>query len=458
MKVIICGAGQVGMGIAERLSVEGNDVSIIDASEKLVEAANDMLEVRAIEGNAAHPDILQAAGADEADMLIAVTLHDEVNMVACEVAHRIFDVPTKIARIRAQTYLSEKWSNLFSRDALPIDYIISPEIEVGNTVLRRLQLPGAFETVAFADGQVTFVGITCEQDCPVINTPLSQLADLFPDLPAVTAGIIRDGKLFIPHGGDQLEAGDNVYIIAPTNQVPRTLQIFGHEETQARRIVIAGGGNIGLYVARTLEENEPNIRIKVIEAERERATKIAERLTRTVVLHGSALSEDVLREADIVSADTLVAVTNDEQVNVLTSALAKQLGCKTSLCLINSQNYAGLIRPLSIDAQINPRATTVSRVLQHVRRGRIRAVHSIQNGEAEVIEADVLETASVLSKRLRDLNLAEGIRFGAIVRNGETLMPTGDTELEAGDRVVLFARTDYVRDVEQMFRVSPDYF
>ncbi len=458
MKVIICGAGQVGMGIAERLAQEGNDVSIIDASEELVQSANDMLDVRAIQGNAAHPDILKSAGIDEADMMIAVTLHDEVNMVSCQIAHTLFGVPTKIARIRAQTYLEDKWAGLFSRESIPIDHIISPEIEAANMVMRRLQLPGAFETVSFADGRVTLIGITCEPDCPVLDTPLSQLADLFPDLPAVTVAIARQGKLFIPHGGEQLQVNDDVYVIAPTDQVSRTLQIFGHEETRARRIVIAGGGNIGLYVAKSLEKNEPNIRVKVIESSRDRAAQIAERLSRTVVLHGSSLSEDVLREADISSADTLVALTNDEQVNLLTSALAKQLGCKSSLCLINSPNYSGLFRPLKIDAQINPRTTTVSRVLQHVRRGRIRAVHSIHHGDAEVIEADVLETAPVLTKPLKDINMAEGIRFGSILREGKTLVPTGDTELEVNDRVILFARADYVREVEQMFRVSPDYF
>jgi len=458
MKVIICGAGQVGMGIAERLAQEGNDVSIIDASEELVQIANDMLEVRAIEGNAAHPDVLKRAGVDEADMLIAVTLHDEVNMISCQVAHTLFGVPSKIARIRAQTYLEDKWSSLFSRESIPIDHIISPEIEVANMVLRRLQVPGAFETVSFADGRITLVGITCEPDCPVLDTPLTQLAELFPDLPAVTVGIARQGKLFIPHGGEQLEVNDDVYVIAPTEQVTRTLQIFGHEETRARKIVVAGGGNIGLYVAHLLESGEPNIRVKVIEVSRQRAAEIAERLTRTVVLHGSALSEEVLREADIASADTLVALTNEDQVNLLASALAKQLGCKTSLCLINSLNYSGLFRPLNIDAQINPRAITVSRVLQYVRRGRIRGVHSIHHGDAEVLEADVLETAPILTKPLKDINLTEGIRFGSILREGKTLVPTGDTELEVNDRVVLFARADYVKEVEQMFRVSPDYF
>ena len=458
MNVIICGAGQVGTGIAERLSTEGNSVSIIDASADLVQRANDMLEVRAVHGNAAHPDVLERAGAGDADMLIAVTLHDEVNMVACQVAHTLFDIPMKIARVRSQTYLEQSWTKLFGRDGLPIDYIISPEIEVGNMIIRRLQLPGAFDTVSFADGRIACLGITCGTDCPVLDTPLSQLAQLFPDLPTVTAAIVRKGRLFVPHGKDLLEAGDEAYVITPTEQVTRTLQIFGHEEARARRIVIAGGGNIGFYIARQLEQAEPNIRVKVIEASRARAMQIAESLERTVVLHGSALSEDMLREAETNTSDILIAVTNDDQVNLLTAALAKQLGCRSNLALINSANYAGMVRSLGIDAQVNPKAITVSRVLQHVRRGRIRGVHSVHNGAGELIEAEVLETAPILGRPLRDYKQSEGIRFGSILRNGKVLVPTGATELEIKDRVVLFARADHVREVEQMFRVSPDYF
>ncbi len=458
MNVIICGAGQVGTGIAERLSTEGNNVSMIDASAELVQRANDMLEVRAVHGNAAHPDVLEKAGAGDADMLIAVTLHDEVNMVACQVAHTLFDIPMKIARVRAQTYLEQSWAKLFSRDGLPIDYIISPEIEVGNMILRRLQQPGAFDAASFADGRIAALGINCGPDCPVLDTPLSQLAQLFPDLPAVSAAIVRRGRLFVPHGKDLLEAGDDVFVITPAEQVTRTLQIFGHEEARARRIVIAGGGNIGFYIARQLEEAEPNIRVKLIEMSRTRAVQIAEQLQRTIVLHGSALSEDILREAEISEADMLVAVTNDDQVNLLTSALAKQLGCRSNLALINSANFAGMVRSLDIDAQVNPKAITVSRVLQHVRRGRIRAVHSVHNGAGELIEAEVLETAPILGRPLRDYKSSEGIRFGAILRGGKVMVPTGATELEVKDRVVLFARADHVREVEQMFRVSVDYF
>lgn len=458
MKVIICGAGQVGSGIAERLAAEGNDISIIDANVALVERANDMLDVRALRGNGAHPDVLELAGAREADMLIAVTLHDEVNMVACQVAHTLFDIPTKIARVRAQSYLSQPWSKLFARDSMPIDFIISPEIEVGNMVMRRLETPGAFESASFGDGRITLLGISCGPDCPLIDTPLLQLTDLFPDLPATLVAIIRDDRLIVPRAQDEIHEGDGVYVVTPSDQTTRVLHAFGHEETRARRIVIAGGGNIGFYLARAFEAADPNQRLKVIEQNHARALEIAEKLKSSVVLNGSALDEELLREADISTADILVAVTNDDQVNLLTSALAKELGCQSSFCLINSPNYLSMVRSLNIDAHISPRAITVSRVLQHVRRGRIRRVHSIHDGAGEVLEAEILETAPVVGQPIGDLELGEGVRFGCILRDDETIIPRGNTELHVKDRVVLFSRADRVRDVEHLFRVSPDYF
>jgi len=458
MKVIICGAGQVGTGIAERLAAEGNDISIIDASADLVQRANDVLEVRALHGNAAHPEVLEKAGAREADMIIAVTLHDEVNMVACQVAHALFDIPTKIARVRAQAYFDVAWRKLFDRENMAIDQIISPEIEVARMILRRLETPGAFETVTFAEKQAVLLGIAAGSDCPVIDTPLSHLGQLFPDLNAAIVAIVRNGRLVVAHTADQVEAGDDVYVIADVKQIGRVLQIFGHEEMQARRIIIAGGGNIGYFIAREIEERDPNMRIKVIEMSRQRAVEIAEKLNRAVVLHGSALSEDVLREAEAPSSDTLLAVTNDDQTNLLTAALAKQIGCKSSLCLLNSANYAAMIRSLGIDAQLNPKTITVSRILQHVRRGRIRALHSVHNGAGEILEAEVLETSGLVGRSIRELELGDGVRFGAILRGGKLLKPAGNTEFEVGDRAVLFARADYVRQVEQLFRVSPDYF
>lgn len=458
MHVIICGAGQVGLGIAERLAAEGNHVSIIDSSPELVQRANDVLEVRAICGNGAHPDVLAQAGAKDADMLIAVTFHDEVNMVACQVGGTLFDIPTKIARVRSQSYLSKEWSKLFSRDSLGIDYVISPEIEVGNVVLRRLELPGAFDTTTFSEGRVMAIGVNCGPECPVVDTPIEQLADLFPDLPVVMVAAIRHGELIVPRSGFRLEIGDDVYLILPSDQVARTLKIFGHEETQARRIIIAGGGNIGLYVARAIEQREPNVRTKIIESRRDRAITIAEQLERTVVLNGTALSEDLLKEADIESAETLIAVTNDDQANLLTSVLAKQLGCRRSLCLLNSAGYTRMIRSFGIDAHVNPRAVTVSRILQFVRRGRIRGVHAIHNGDGELIEAEALETTPVVGRKISELDVSDGVRFGAIVRAGKVLPVSGSTELKPKDRVVLFAKAEYVREVEQLFRVSPNYF
>lgn len=458
MKVIICGAGRVGYGIAERLAAEQNDVSVIDTSAELIRMMRDTLDVRGFVGHGAHPDIMAAAGAEQADMIIAVTLYDEVNMTACQVAHSLFNVPTKIARIRSQSYLHPHYMDLFSRDHLPIDVIISPEMEVGEMVLRRIALPGATDVVRFADGNVAMVAIECLDECPVINTPLSQLTELFPDLPSTVVGVSRGGKLFVPHSGDQLMAGDMAYVITTKEQVRRTLGLFGHDETEATRIVIAGGGNIGLYVARALERKQSRTKVKIIESSRDRAVKIADELRRTVVLHGSALEQKLLLEADIDHADLMVALTNDDQVNILSSVIAKQLGCRSNLVLINNPTYHDFAKTLGIDAHMNPRAVTISKVLQHVRRGRIRAVHNVQRGAAEIIEAEALETSPLVGPPLAEQELPDGMRIGAVYRNGEILKPSGSMRIKPKDRVVIFALEGAVRQVEQLFRVSLEFF
>lgn len=458
MRVVICGAGQVGFGIAEQLAAEENDVSVIDTSPELVQAIRDTLDVRGLVGHGAHPDVLVQAGIDQADMIIAVTLYDEVNMIACQVAHSLFNVPTKIARIRSQAYLQPHWADLFSSDHLPIDVIISPEVEVGEMVLRRLAAPGASDFVRFANGEVVVIGIDAEENCPVVDTPLEQLTELFPDLKAVVVGILRDGRLFVPRSSDAMLVGDRVYVVCQSGQVRRTLGIFGHEEPEAHRVVIAGGGNIGLYVARSLEARGPRAKVKIIEASRERAIGIADQLRRTVVLHGSSLDQEILREADIQDADTLVALTNDDEVNILTCVMAKRLGCRSNMALLNNRSYPALAGPLGIDATVNPRAVTISKILQHVRRGRIRGVHTIENGLAEVIEGEALETSPLVGKPLRDLDLPDGIRVGAIYRGDEVLIPDGSTQILPRDRVIMFVTADRVRQVEQMFRVSLEFF
>ncbi len=458
MRVIICGAGQVGYGIAEKLASEGNDVSVIDTSTELIRGIRDTLDVRGYVGHGSHPDVLETAGAQQADMLIAVTLHDEVNMTACQVAHSLFNVPTKIARIRSQSYLRPHYMDLFSRENLPIDVIISPELEVGEMVLRRIALPGATDVVRFAENTIVMLAIKCLEDCPVVNTPLAQLTELFPDLPSTVVGVVRDGKLFVPHSTDQLITGDLAYVATTNDQVRRTLGLFGHEEEAATRIFIAGGGNIGLYVARTIEARQNRTRIKIIEHSRDRAVAIADELRRTVVLHGSALDQKLLMEADIQEADLMIALTNDDQVNILSSVISKQLGCKSNLTLLNNPAYHDFAGILGIDAHINPRTVTISRVLQHVRRGRIRAVHSVQKGAAEIIEAEALETSPLVGPPLRDLDLPEGMRLGAIYRDGQVMKPSGDLKIKPKDRVVIFAMAKAVKQVEQMFRVSLEFF
>jgi trk system potassium uptake protein TrkA len=312
--------------------------------------------------------------------------------------------------------------------------------------------------MSFADGRIVVVGVHCGEDCPVVDTPLLQLTELFPDLNAVVVGIVRDNNIFVPRSSDHLLVGDDVFFVAEREQVERTLSIFGHDEKQASRVIIAGGGNIGLFVAKQLEARGSRARAKIVESSRNRAIAIADDLSRTVVLHGNVLDEEILREADVEQADTIVALTNDDQVNILSSVMAKRLGCQRALALINNSGYSSFLRSLGIDAHVNPRTITVSKVLQHVRRGRIRAVHSVRDGMAEVLEAEALDTSPLVGKPLRELDLGDGLRIGAIYRNGKIIIPRGATQIQANDRIVIFALADRVRQVEQMFRVSFEYF
>ncbi len=458
MKVIVCGAGQVGFNIAKQLAAEHNDVTVIDHSPDLIRKISDTLDVQGMVGHASHPDVLERAGASDADMIIAVTQNDEVNMVACQVAHSLFNLPMKVARIRTQNYLHPQWLNLFSRDHLPIDVIISPEVEVGRAVLRRLAMPGAFEAAPFADDRVMLIGTLLEENCPVVNTPLRQLTDLFPDLNIIIAGVVRDEKLFVPRGDDQLRVGDQAFFITAQENVRRALDIFGHEEKPARRVIILGAGNIGMFVAKELEQKHSTVRVKLIEYNKDRAEMAADKLSQTVVLHGDGLDLEILREANIAETETIVAVTDDDEVNILSSVLAKQGGCQRAIALINNPGYGPLMRSLGIDVFIDPRAMTVSKILQHVRRGRIRGLYSLYNGAAEVLEAEALETATVIGKPLNEAEIPRGIMIGAIVRGDQVIVPRGNTVIRTGDRVVILTLANMVRKVEQMFRVSLEYF
>jgi len=458
MKVIVCGAGQVGSNIARYLASEGNHVTVVDQSAELIQKMSDTLDVQAMVGFASHPNVLEAAGAADADMIIAVTLADEVNMVACQVAHSLFNVPTKIARVRHQSYLQPIWADLFSREHLPIDVIISPEIEVARAVARRLQVPGAFDMIPLADGKVRVIGVVCGPNCPIINTPLRQLTGLFPDLNIEIMAIVRNDKPIIPSGDDQMLAGDEVYFVADTNHVPRAMAAFGHEEPEARRVIIIGGGNIGLCLAEEIEDKHPAVSARIIETDRKRAQIVAQRLSRTMVLHGDGLDPEILDEANVGASETVVAVTNSDEGNILASLLAKRYGCQRAITLINKTTYQPLVQPLGIDAVVSPRSITVSSILQHVRRGRIKAVHSLREGFAEVIEAEALETSSLINIPLKEIRLPAGIIVGAIVRGGEVIIPRPSTVIKPNDRVIILAELGQVRKVEKMFAVRLEFF
>lgn len=458
MRVIISGAGQVGYGIAERLSREGNEVTVIDSNGDLVQRVRDNLDARGVHGHGSHPNILAHAGAADADMLIAVTQVDEVNMTACQVAHSIFEVPMRVARIRAQSYLSPEWRNLFARDHLPIDVIISPEIEVGDLILQRMKYPGASEIVTFEDEKVHVLVIEVGEDCAVVNTPLRQLTDLFPNLNATVMGGLRNGEVKIFNSSEQLQPGDMAVVAVTKDQVQRILTLFGREEMPPRRVVIAGAGNVGRYVASRLEEENSGMSVKLVEFNREVAQIAAEKMQHSVVVFGDALHEDIMREVDIAHAEMFLGLTNDDETNILGSVLASELGCAANFALVNQPQYQRFANRLGVDSFINPRSVTVSKILRHVRRGRIRGVYSLFEGAAELVEAEALETSTLVGKPLREIDMDEGIRIGALIRGQEAILPTGNTRIEAGDLVIVLAAADKVKKVELMFRVSLDYF
>ncbi len=457
MRVIICGAGRVGYGICARLAGEKFDVTVIDQSEDLIRHITERLEVRGIVGNASYPDVLTEAGAAETDLIIAVTQSDEVNIVSCQIAHSLFNVPTKMARIRGESYLDNKYADLFSRNNIPIDVVISPESEVAEAILQRLATPSAFEIRSFADGRIWAVGLKIKESCPITDTPLRQVAELFPDLEITIVGVARDGKIFRPHADDELTKGDDIYFVADRNKVDRALQILSEATTQARKIIIVGGGNIGYHVAKALDDNNLT-KIRIIEPSSDRAHYIAEHLERAVVIQGSGLDRDILLEAGAADCETIVAVSNSDEVNVLSSIIAKREGTNRALCLVNERTYGEISESVGIDRFVDPRAVTVSTILQHVRRGRIKGVFSIMDGAAELVDAIALETSSLVGETLKDTNLPSGVVVGAILRDGEVILPTAKTIIQANDRVVLMALRENVKDVEQMFRVTLEYF
>ena len=458
MKVIICGAGQVGWQIARHLSGEKNDVTVVDNNPELVRRATDTLDVQGIAGFASYPDILERAGAEDADMVIAATHSDEVNMVTCQVAHSVFSVPKKIARLRSQSYLTAIYSDLYRREHMPIDVVISPEREVAIAALRRLSAPAAFDTETFLEGKAELMGLVLDEDCPVVNTPLRQLSDLFSTLRAIVVGVRRKGSLFAPDAGDQLFVGDEIYVFAHVEDTARALEIFGKTNIKQERVVIIGGGNVGLAVAQALEKRVGRVRTKVIERSRAIAEKAADALERTIVLNGDGLNAELLAEANIERADAVLAVTDDDKTNILAAVRAKAAGAKMAICLINDPTLTSLMGPMDIDAYINPRTTTVSSILRHIRHGRVRGVYSIGDAEAEIIEAQVLGTSPIAGKVLREIGFPEGVLIGGLLKDGKFIRPNGHTRIDEGDVIAIFSMADDVPEVERLLQVSIDFF
>ncbi|TAE82751.1 MAG: Trk system potassium transporter TrkA [Alphaproteobacteria bacterium] len=458
MDIIICGAGQVGRNIAQQLANEGNVVTVIDKDADLIADINNTLDVRALHGMASHPTMLEQAGAENCDMLIAVTSTDEVNMIACQIARSIFEIPSRIARIRQPDYLQPVWKDLYRNEHLSIDTIISPELEVAEAIIRRLHVPGALDAVPFGDGEAQMLTIKCEEGCPLSNLPIKLVQERLVKNQVALLGLVQQGKFRIPTKLQMLSEHDVVYVVTEQRTLDRTLALFGHHEKEARRLVILGGGNIGLHVAQKIEEQDAQVRATLIELNRDRAEYIAHKLKRTDVIHGSGFDKEILSECDIEVADTLVAVTNDDKVNILASLLAKKLGCRRAITLVNNSDYIPMVQDLDIDVVVNPRETTVSSILRHIRRGKINGVYSVMGGVAEIIEAELQQHSQLAGKVMGSLNLPKTMHLGAILRNNRLILPTEQDILHVHDDVIIVSMADSIKHLERYFSPADHYF
>ena len=457
MHVLICGAGRVGQGIARRLAREKHEITIIDESADLVDQVSIDLDVRGIVGHAAHPDVLKRARAADCEMIIAVTHFDEINMVICQIAHTLFSVPFKIARVRDRSYLEPAWKNIFSREGLPIDMVISPEAEVGDAILQRFRTPGTIMSANFAGGQVKLLGFELRADNPLIDVAVDQFKGLFPDLSARIIGIGRGDAVHAPRGKDVLKPGDRAYIAVFDAHAGRLTSIFNTEQSRLDHVVIVGGGNVGLHVAKMLEK-ESHIRVRLIERDSERANKAVAAVKRSIVIQGDGLIPDILAEGGVERADFVIAITDDDKANLLISNLAKRAGAKRALALINSPELAGLASDMRVDTVLDPRALTVSQILMRMRRGRILYLQSLEDGMAEVAEGITLETSSLIGKPLGYDDLPEGMTAAAVVRGNQVIMADEDVTVRPEDHLIVFYEAEMVRTVEKFFRVNPDYF
>jgi trk system potassium uptake protein TrkA len=461
MNIIICGAGRVGFTIAKLLSEQGHSITVIDQSSEDIQKINDSLDVKAIVGKATYPSILEKANAAETDMIIAVTRNDEINMLICQIAFSIFNIQKKIARIRSQDYLNPRFTRVYNKENLPIDVIISPEIEISRSIQRKLEAPGALDSVPFADNKIRLLEIFIKEDCKSIGIKFNELTNKYPKLEANIIGINRDNKFFIPKKTDSVKKDDKIYVIINSSQMSETLEAFGHEEKISKKILIIGGGNIGFNLAKNIEETLETVRVKIVEKNKERAEFLANQLNDAIVINGDGLDEEVLTEANLGEAETVLALTNDDEDNLMVSVLVekfakdqKDIDDKRTMALINKPNYSLLQSSLKIDDLIDPRMTTVSSILKHIHKGTIENAYTLSDGEYEVIEAEIIETSELINKEIKNSNLPDELRIGAVLRDKKIIIPRSNFVFKKDDRVVFIVKKDSISFVENIFRLS----
>ncbi|MGF1526886.1 MAG: Trk system potassium transporter TrkA [Candidatus Competibacterales bacterium] len=455
MRIIILGAGQVGTSVAQNLASEANDITVVDFKPGLLRELQDRLDIRTVCGHAAHPEVLSQAGAEDADMLIALTNSDEVNMIACQVAYTLFRTPTRIARVRASEYTAFD-QKLFKPDALPIDVLISPEQLVTDYICRVIQYPGALQVLDFADGRVGLVGVKAYYGGPLVGHALRTLAEHMPGVHARVGAIFRHNRPIIPEGSTVIQADDEVFFIAARKNIRAVMSELRKLDKKIKRIIIAGGGNIGTRLAKALEER---FQLKVIERNPTVARHISEVLARTIVLQGDAADEELLLEENIEHTDVFCAVTNDDEANILSAMLAKRLGARKVMALINRASYVDLVEASGIiDIAISPQQATIGSLLSHVRRGDVVRVHSLRRGAAEAIEAIAHgdpNTSKVVGRPIEAIPLPKEATIAALVRGDEVMVCHRDTVIENNDHVILFVVDKRrVADVERLFQVG----
>lgn len=454
MKVIIVGAGVVGYTIAEKLSSENHEVVLIERDEARVKKVKESLDVKVIEGSGSSPRVLKEAGIEHADMLIAVTDSDETNMIACLVANMQTRVPKKIARIRNPDYTG--YPGLLSEGDLSIDFNINPARAAAERILKIIDVPGAYDVIDFSKGVVKLIGIRLERESELVGKRLQDLKALHPDNKVLIASIYRGSETIVPDGRVELKEDDLVFVVTVPLGISRVLKLFGKGEGVGRKFMVVGGGYIGLYIARHLEER--NFLVKIIERDEKRCSYLAEVLDRTLILHGDGTDQELLKEEGIEDIDTFIAVTNDEEDNILISLLAKSLGASRVITLIDKPEYISLVSTIGVDVVVSPRLASVSSILQFVRKGKVLSVTTLMEERMEAIETIAMDTSDMVNKPIKKIKFPKGAIIGAVIRDDTVIIPDGETVIHPGDDVVIFALRKVVPKVEKSLMVKPEFF